>query len=62
MINIELDCLGSTIGSINITGVTVDNVGSKLKDLFTALLEKIKTLDDSYVKVKKFVATDAYYS
>lgn len=62
MINIELDCLGSTIGSINITGVTVDNIGSKLKDLFAALLEKIKTLDDSYVKVKKFVATDAYYS
>ena len=62
MINIELDCLGSAIGSISVTGVTTDNVGDKLNSLFTQLLAKIKTLDDTYVKVKKFVTTDHYYT
>jgi len=35
MINIELDCLGSKIGSISISGVNTYTIGTKLNDLFT---------------------------
>ena len=60
LVNNELTCLGSAIGTISAPTATIEDVGAKIVTLFNNVVSKITQLDVNYIKKEELVNTDVF--